>query len=100
MVKENLVTGMKISSNACPDLICEPCLAGRCMQVHFLPQEIVPLNHFNFNLSILIFTLCQFKLRVVTSIGAPGLMIIVTFGHYTCHLLVVPGLRSLERVAG
>ena len=29
MIRENLVTGLKITSSSKPDPICEPCLAGK-----------------------------------------------------------------------
>src|SRR2546423_11592512 len=37
MVRDNLVTGMKLTSSPTPDPICEPCLAGKMHATPFVP---------------------------------------------------------------
>jgi hypothetical protein len=39
MIKDNLVVGLELDSKVKPDPICEPCLWGKCMQIHFCPQK-------------------------------------------------------------
>src|SRR5258708_25853732 len=49
MLKEDLATGMSIGSSGKPDIVCEPCLAGKMHSNPFPSLLQGPLNHLSWS---------------------------------------------------